>query len=104
MLQKKYSKKTNTYYVTFQLSSEAMAKTASVCGEFNDWDKEKNKMRKLKNGGFTTTLQLAPAKTYRFRYWLDGTRWDNDWEADGYAANEFGSEDSLVVLGKAPSR
>ena len=102
MLKKKYSEKTNNYYVTFQLNPEVNAETAYVCGEFNDWDKEKSKMRQLKNGGFTATLQLDPGKTYRFRYWVNGDRWENDWEADGYAPNEFGSEDSLVVVDDAP--
>lgn len=103
MLKKKYSDKTNTWYVTFRLSKEANADTAYVCGDFNDWDKEKNKMRKLKNGGFTTTLQIEPGGAYRFRYWVDGERWENDWDADGYAPNDFGSEDSLVVTEEAPS-
>jgi hypothetical protein len=27
---------------------------------------------------------------------LDGERWENDWAADGYAPNNFGTEDSVV--------
>ncbi len=34
----------------------------------------------------------------RFRYLLDGERWENDWAADGYVPNPFGSEDSLLEV------
>lgn len=102
MLKKKYSDKNNTWYVTFQLDAGVKANTAYLSGDFNDWDTNKTKMRRLKDGGFTTTMQLEPGKTYRFRYWVDGERWENDWHADGYAPNKFGSEDSLVTLDEAP--
>jgi 1,4-alpha-glucan branching enzyme len=102
MLKKTYIKKSNAYRVTFRLVAEANAKTAYLCGEFNDWSKNRHKMRKLKDGCFSTSLTLAPGKTYRFRYWLDGERWENDWHADGYLPNDFGSEDSLVVVPESP--
>jgi hypothetical protein len=51
-----------------------------------------------RDGRFSTTISLEAGQTYRFRYLLDGDRWENDWEADGYAPNAFGSEDSLIKL------
>ena len=102
MLKKTYLKKSNAYRVTFRLTAEAKAQTAFLCGEFNDWDKDRHKMRKLKDGDFSTSLTFEPGKTYRFRYWIDGERWENDWHADGYLPNEFGSEDSIVVVPDAP--
>lgn len=100
MLKKKYSAKTGLCHVTFRLNPEVNADTAYVCGDFNDWDQTANKMRSLKSGGYSLTLRLEPGQ-YRFRYWVDGERWENDWEADGYAPNDFGSEDSLVVVDDA---
>ena len=32
------------------------------------------------------------------RYILDGNRWENDWEADSYIRNPFGTDDSLVKV------
>jgi hypothetical protein len=29
---------------------------------------------------------------------LDGERWENDREADGYAPNDFGTDDSIVEV------
>ncbi len=44
----------------------------------------------IKSGG-------ARGKAYRFRYFLDGRRWDNDWPA-AYVRNDFGGNDSVVDL------
>ena len=43
-------------------------------------------------------LALAPGRTYRYRYLLDGDRWENDWNADAYVPNGFGGEDSVLDL------
>ena len=45
---------------------------------------------------FTAVVELEPGRTYRYRYLLDGCRWENDWAADAYVPNDFGAEDSLV--------
>jgi hypothetical protein len=44
------------------------------------------------------TVDLAAGRAYRFRYLLDGQRWDNDWAADAYVPNSFGGDDSVVDL------
>jgi hypothetical protein len=44
------------------------------------------------------TVVLDAGRTYRFRYMLDGQRWDNDWAADAYVGNNFGGDDSVVDL------
>ena len=98
MLKKSFSKDGKKCRVTFELPVEAGAGTAVLCGEFNDWDKEANPMKKLKNGAFSVGLTLEVGKEYRFRYWLDSSRWENDWEADAYKPNQFGTDDSIVVL------
>jgi hypothetical protein len=49
-------------------------------------------------GSFSVTISLKPGNEYRFRYLVDSERWENDWEADKYLPNEFGTEDSVVVV------
>jgi 1,4-alpha-glucan branching enzyme len=98
MLIKHYSKKGDFCRVTFKLPPEVAADEAAVCGDFNNWDPGKDGMRRLRNGGFSLTLSLPSGRTYRFRYLLDGVRWENDEGADGYLPNPFGSEDSLARL------
>ncbi len=44
------------------------------------------------------TVVLAAGRAYRFRYLIDGQRWDSDWAADAYVRNDFGGDDSVVDL------
>lgn len=97
MLKKSYSKTGTKCRVTFKLPAEVNAESAALVGEFNEWDEEATPMKKLKDGSFSATLSLDAGSTYRFRYLLDGERWENDWEPDGYAQNEHGTDDSLVT-------
>jgi len=98
VLTKNYTKTGNYCRVTFRLPAEVGAETAALCGEFNGWNQAANPMKKLKDGSFSATVSLESGNSYRFRYLLDGTRWENDWEADSYAPNEHGSDDSIVEV------
>ena len=42
-------------------------------------------------------LERDPGRAYQFRYLLDGERWQNDWEADGYSPSAFPPEENSVV-------
>lgn len=98
MLKKKYSKNNNTCEVTFTLPKGIKAKIAYLCGEFNNWDTNATPMNYSEEDGFTVTLKLIVGKSYRYRYYLDESVWENDWEADFYCPNNFGGEDSVVEL------
>jgi 1,4-alpha-glucan branching enzyme len=99
-LKKQYLKKNTSCKVTFSFPREAAGSAAqvSLVGDFNGWNKDAIPMKKLKNGGFTATLTLQANKEYHFRYFLDGERWENDWNADKYVPNRHGSDDSVVVV------
>lgn len=98
MLKKNYSKTGKSCRVTFKLPADVQAKTVHLCGEFNEWSPIKNPLKQLKDNSFSVTLSLKPGQSYRFRYLLDGQRWENDWDADAYVANQYGTEDSLIIL------
>ena len=84
--------------VTFTIDPGVGAQSAAVCGEWNDWSADADVMRRDAEGGFSTTVDLEAGRAYRFRYLLDGERWDNDWAADVYLPNDFGGDDSVVDL------
>ncbi len=84
--------------VTFTLDRRVGAQTAAVCGEWNDWSAGADVMRRDAGGGFSVTVDLEAGRAYRFRYLLDGERWDNDWAADAYVPNGFGGDDCVVDL------
>ncbi len=98
MIKKAYSLTGRSCRVTFELLPDVRAQTACLCGEFNGWHETSRPMRRRKGGGFTLTLSLKPGQPYRFRYLLDGERWENDWAADSYVPNPFASEDSVVQV------
>ena len=98
MVRKHYSKTGRSCRVTFDLPAEVNATKASLCGDFNAWNPGANAMRYRKDGRFSTTVPLEAGRSYRFKYLLDDNQWENDWAADGYVSNEFGSEDSLLEL------
>ena len=84
--------------VTFTVDPGVGAQTAAVCGDWNDWLTDADVMRRDAEGGFSLTVGLESGRAYRFRYFLDGQRWDNDWAADAYLPNSFGGDDSVVDL------
>lgn len=96
MISKHYSKTGRKVRVTFKLPADVKAERAAVCGDFNGWDPAATPMKQLKDGSFSATVSLDAGESYRFRYLLDGERWENDWEADGYLPNPFGEDDSVV--------
>jgi len=96
-MKKTYNKDRSSCRVTFELPAEVKAKKVAVCGEFNDWDHKKNMLTKRKDGRFSVTITLAPG-SYRYRFLLDNKTWENDWNAEQYAPNEFGTEDSIIIV------
>jgi 1,4-alpha-glucan branching enzyme len=99
-LKKQYLKSEKICKVTFRLPKEASnnANMVAIVGDFNNWNLTENKMKKLKNGDFTLTLDLPCNREYRFRYLIDERHWENDWSADKYIPNDFGTEDSVVCV------
>ncbi len=97
-MKKAYTETGRSCRVTFELPEQVSAETVALCGEFNEWDPNQHPMKRRRDGSFSLTISLKPGNEYRFRYLLDGERWENDWAADKYAINEFGTEDSVVVV------
>lgn len=99
-IKKQYLKSRPACKVTFLLPKEAAqdARRVTIVGDFNDWQKESTALRKQKDGDFAITLELECGKEYRYRYLIDGVRWENDWHADRYEPNPFGGEDSIITV------
>lgn len=98
MLKKSYSKTGKSCRVTFKIPAELGAEEAAVLGEWNEWSAESHPMTKRKDGSLSTTVSLDAGKEYRFRYLLDGQRWENDEQADDLVYNRFGSQDCVLEL------
>jgi hypothetical protein len=54
-------------------------------------------MRRLKSGDFTQTINLPANHKYAFRYLINDTTWENDWQADEYLPNELTFDENSVI-------
>ncbi len=100
IFKKEYSKDGSACAVTFWLAREAApeATYVAVAGTFNHWDQHSHLMDRLTSGDFTLSVELESGKEYEFRYLIDGTRWENAWNADKYVWSAYaGCENSVVV-------
>lgn len=98
-LQKSLSKNGKKCIVIFSVNVSAAAGAENIClvGDFNNWDKNANPMKKNQDGSFAVKMELDLNKEYQFRYCLDGNKWINDWKADKYVRSEIANDDNSVV-------
>jgi 1,4-alpha-glucan branching enzyme len=82
--------------VTFAMPGALWADSIHVVGDFNGWDERATPLRQTERG-WMITLELEAGRAYQFRYLLNGCEWQNDWQADAYAANQFGGDNSVVI-------
>jgi hypothetical protein len=87
-----------TVVVGFELPAAVAAGSVTVCGDFNDWSPQSHPLTRVEGGSFHTEVALPAGRRWRFRYLLDGERWENDWAADDYVPNGHGQDDSVVDL------
>jgi 1,4-alpha-glucan branching enzyme len=99
-IEKEYLKSRKVCKVRFVLPKIAAtdAKSVSIVGDFNDWDTHANPMRKLGDGNYAVTLELEPGREYQFRYFVNESKWENDWNADKYVKSPYGDSDNSVVM------
>ena len=100
-LKKRYLKSKPICKVTFRVSKKAAKSAQSIhlVGDFNNWSIIETPMKSLKNGEFTVTVDLKTPGFYEFRYIVNGTTWENEWDADRYVPSCFaGCENSVVEV------
>lgn len=99
-IKKEYQKSKNVCRVTFTLPKIAASDAKNVCivGDFNGWNIRENPMKKQKNGDYTIKLDLESGKEYQFRYFINESKWENDWNADKYVKSLYGDSDNSVVM------
>jgi hypothetical protein len=87
----------NMVDVVFRVPADIAADHVALCGDFNDWSTDTSMIRNV-DGSFELTVALQPGESYCYRFLVDGTRWENDRDADSYAPNPYGGSDSVVDL------
>ncbi len=73
------------------------ASTVQIAGDFNNWQPERNSMKKVGNEGvWQLTLRLSPG-TYRYRLVIDG-RWQQDPYNKSNEPNQYGELNSVLTV------
>ncbi len=96
MLKKQFLKTKPICKVTFYTPESLEADSVHLVGDFNDWNETATEMERLKDGRYKVTINLDRDREYQFRYLIDQTEWQNDWEADRYVPNPFSGDNSVV--------
>lgn len=86
---------TPTCPVEFTVGAETGARSVQLVGEFNAWSTDSHPMERS-SAGFSVIVELPRSSRWRYKFLVDGERWENDPRASDYVANEFGGYDSVV--------
>ena len=99
-VKKQYFKTKPYCKVTFRLSKKTAgdARKVAVAGDFNEWSSSRTPMKLLKNGDFTTTLQLPKGHEYQYRFVLDDEIWISDDTADKKVYSQYANAHNAVVV------
>jgi 1,4-alpha-glucan branching enzyme len=102
MIRKRHSSSPGKVTVAFEIPGSIWAERVNLVGDFNDWDRESLPFRQNRAGNWQIELELEEGCEYRFRYLLDGEHWRDDWQADSFAPNPYGTYDSIIVAEVSP--
>ncbi len=95
MLKKRFFKTKDEVEVTFTHETDGSVESVALAGDFTGW--EPVAMKRKKKGVWTARHRLPKGAEHQFRYFVEGERWENDHDADGYRPNEHGSDNSVVT-------
>ena len=103
MLKKQYVKSRQVYKVTFELPKTQFpeglkVQDVALAGSFNEWDPAATPMKRAKGGAYRATIEFEPGQEHQFRYVVNGEHWCNDWNADGYAPNDYGEDNCILAM------
>jgi 1,4-alpha-glucan branching enzyme len=87
---------TATVPVTFHRIAHD-AGEVSIAGDFNGWNPASHPMTR-EGDVFAITVELPAGTTQRYRFVVDGHRWEDDPTAAAHEENPFGSRDAVVDL------
>jgi 1,4-alpha-glucan branching enzyme len=97
MLKREPIKQSEQVKVTFVIPHDPDQPRISVVGDFNNWEPTATPLVKRANNTRSASVILDPGKHYSFRYYAADGTWFDEEHADGYAPNEHGTQNCLIV-------
>ncbi len=84
--------------VTFAMRALDGVTSLSLVGDFNNWSINEHPLTQAADGSWSVAVTISAGKQYQYRYFANGLTWHNDWQADAYAPNEYGTDNSVLDL------
>ncbi len=78
------------------VASYPQAASVQIAGDFNNWQPEKNPMRRASDGSWQTRVPLAKG-TYHYRFVVDG-QWQQDPYNQSTEPNPYGGFNSVITV------
>lgn len=100
-IKKQYLKKVGVCKITFSFKdADEKIETVRILGDFNNWDRNCEPMKKRKRDGYSQTITLKAGKSYQFRYLVNNTLWEDEPESDNFVPNgiDYGDFNSLIKV------
>ena len=88
--------------VTFNMPPLTGVTQLHVVGDFNNWSISETPLKQAADGSWSGAVTLQTGRDYQYRYFADGMQWHNDWNADGYLPNQYGTDNSVISLKEVP--
>jgi 1,4-alpha-glucan branching enzyme len=89
--------------VTFAMPKLEGVKQLFLVGDFNNWSVAATPLARAADETWSVAVTLDSGRKYEYRYFADNQVWHNDWAADAYLVNSFGTENSVVDLEEIPA-
>jgi len=102
MIRKQRSPNTGKVIVTFEIPGSVWAERINLVGDFNDWSRQSLPFQQNREGNWQIELELEAGCEYRFRYLFDDEYWRDDWQADRFDLNPYGTYDSVIIVDVPP--
>jgi 1,4-alpha-glucan branching enzyme len=96
MTKKSFPQAEGPAQVSFELTADVQGQSICVLGTFNDWQ-SCHVMRRRDDGVWQCEVELQPGQ-YEYRFLVDGERWINDPQADGYTPNPYGEHNCIIMI------
>jgi 1,4-alpha-glucan branching enzyme len=82
--------------VDFVYDAGEAAARVSLVGEFNGWSLDADPMQPCGGGRFRLQRVLEPGRHFRYRFVVDGGRWETDPNAEAFEPDGHGGVNGVV--------
>jgi 1,4-alpha-glucan branching enzyme len=93
------TKEQDTVYLVRFVLVAPNAKSVSLVGDFNNWNKTMTRLTPVGSSGAWATVVPLSSDRHEYAFIVDGTKWVADPTAPTTIQDDFGTTSSLITVG-----